>query len=181
MEINLREQIIKIIDSYFKWFAMILAIIIFLIGYFFIILPEQLDLKNRANLNILESEYLEFRRELTKLSELGDAYIDIKSENIDKIESILPAKPDIEELMRQMEVIVLQNGLFLSSLQISEGSKDGNIGKVNITISVTGADYEAFKSLLYTIETNLRLLDIEQLNFSPGSKSTTFRLVAYYQ
>jgi len=52
------------------------------------------------------------------------------------------------------------------------------IGKVNITMSIIGTDYNGLKNLLRTIENNLRLMDINNLSWS-GS-SVNLQLVTYY-
>ncbi len=54
------------------------------------------------------------------------------------------------------------------------------IGKIKIILSIIGTDYDGLKSLLQTIESNLRLMDIENISWSPDSNSTNLQLVTYY-
>lgn len=54
------------------------------------------------------------------------------------------------------------------------------IGKIKITMSIIGADYNGLKSLLQTIESNLRLMDIENISWSPDGNSANLQLVTYY-
>ena len=182
MEKSLNQQIAELINYYFRWVVIVSMVIILLVGYFFVIRPEISVAGQEEAYQEIESEYLALKRFLAQLNELSGIYQGISAKDISKVDSLLPERIDIEELMRQMEVIVLQNGLFLSTLQIDEGSDHSEgIGSVNISMNIVGTDYSSFKNLLYTIESNLRLLDISELNFSPGSKSTTLSLVAYYQ
>lgn len=181
MENQLKQKIIKIIGRHFIWFSILLGLIILVLGYVFIIVPGQNKLKEDNIVNSRAGEYLSLKRQLDELNQLSQAYADISATEIARIDKFLPAKGEIEELMKQMEVIVNQNGLFLANLSLSEGSVEKNIGKIQITMSIIGTDYSGLKSLLYTIESNLRLLDVINLNFDPNSKTSTLNLVAYYQ
>ena len=145
-------------------------------------MPERSIEKQREKYQKIENEYLALKRFLTQLNELSGIYNKISAKDMAKVDRLLPDKIGIEDLMREMEVIVLQNGLFLTSLQVNEaGEHSEGIGSVDITMNIVGTDYNGFKNLLYTIESNLRILDIVNLSFSPSSKSTTLNLIAYYQ
>ena len=182
MEKNLNQRVIELIDIYFKWIVMFAMILIFGLGYFFLIRPEMSATLQKESYQKIESEYLALKRFLTQLNELSGVYQQISANDIARVDRFLPDKMDVEELMRQMEVIVLQNGLSLSTLQISTGEEHSDgIGSVNIDMNVAGTDYNGFKNLLYTIESNLRLLDVMNLTFSPSAELTTINLVAYYK
>jgi len=182
MDKKLQQQIATLINYYFKWLVVFVMAIILILGYFFLIRPETLVAQQESSYQKIEGEYLALKRFLTQLNELSGIYQNISAKDIEKIDKFLPKKSEIEELMKQMEVIVLQNGLFLSTLQISEGGEsEEGIGRLSVVMSIVGTDYIGLKNLLYTIESNLRLLDISKLSFSHSSKSTTIDLVAYYQ
>ena len=54
------------------------------------------------------------------------------------------------------------------------------IGKIQISMSIIGTDYDGLKNLLQAIESNLRLMDIENISWSPDGNSTNLQLVTYY-
>jgi len=54
------------------------------------------------------------------------------------------------------------------------------VGKIKITMNIIGTDYDGLKNLLHTIESNLRLMDIENISWSPDGNSTSLELVTYY-
>ncbi len=54
------------------------------------------------------------------------------------------------------------------------------IGKITITMNIIGTDYDGLKSLLQTIENNLRLMDIKNISWSSDGNSTSLELVTYY-
>lgn len=54
------------------------------------------------------------------------------------------------------------------------------VAGININMNIIGTDYNGLKELLYLIESNLRLMDIEQISWSPISNSTHLKLVIYY-
>jgi len=162
---------------------MVIALVVIILGggYMFLVNPAKKVVREGVFYAVREAEFLALKRELNELNEFSKIYEDINSENIIKINKFLPPKSEIEELMKQMEVIVSQNGFFLTSLNLEDRGGESEIGQVSILMNVVGPDYTGFKSLLYTIESNLRLLDITSLTFDPVSKSAVINIIAYYK
>lgn len=180
MSPELKKQIENIVGRYFFIIIIAAMLLVFLLGYLFLVLPTQRTAASGDIYQASENEYLSLKRQLAELNELTKIYQSIDPKDIDKIEKFLPPKARIEELMKQMEVIVLQNGFFLTDLQISDESGQ-DIGSVNISMGIVGPNYAGFKNLLYALESNLRLLDIKQISFDPAGRSAAISLVAYYQ
>lgn len=182
--IPFKKQINNFLANYFILLVLFVVSVILYGGYTFVLAPKQEASEEEVGKITDEREqtYLSLKGELARLEELSLVFNSIEKKNIDKLEKILPKKIELEELMKQMEVIVIQNGLFLTSISVSEGAQLTNeIGTANISINIVGTSYTGFKTLLRTLENNLRLLDVTELSFSPDAKSTTLAITAYYQ
>ena len=198
------KQIIRTLNIFLlRYFNLVVLLIIILVlgaGIFYIIKPkyqsiaqeiESTDKEKKAEYESLDRYYIKLKRYLL-------AYNEIKERDRDRVEKMLPKGFEQEELFRELEAIILRKGLLLISLGISSGkvspslrrnmpqagkaSEGGlaDIGKVKITMEIAGVDYKSFKALLATIESNLRLFDIEQLSFSPDGKTVSLSLNTYY-
>jgi hypothetical protein len=47
-------------------------------------------------------------------------------------------------------------------------------------LDITGVNYEGLKQLLAIIESNLRLLDVKKVSFSPEGNTAQLEIVSYY-
>lgn len=189
---------------YFKFIILASVVVIFLLGYVFVLQKKYDQIVNQAEQSGV-NKYDEYNSQLKKLRDLRKlkvAYSGISEKDKSKIEAILPDETTHENLLAQMEAIILRNGLILKSLSIDSsdggkkssksldisgsiqggdtGSVSGEIGKIKITMDIAGTDYDRFKNLLVVLENNLRLMDIEDLSFSPSEKSTTLSMTTYY-
>ncbi len=156
---------------------------------------------------------------LARVRELTKIYSENK-ENIDKIDFIFPPKEDVPNLIVQVESLVIGEGLMLDKLEITPQTEEESTGirpvsaagagdeeavsagplrkttlekkykTLMINLGFTGS-YPAFKNFLNATQENMRLIDIESINISPGSKTGeggtagvfTFDLIlkTYYQ
>lgn len=189
--------------KYFKFIILAVVIVIFAGSYVFLLKAKYDQIVFAAEESGVGSqdEYQKQLRRLGELRRLEAAYKDLSEKDVEKINTFLPNETRPEDLLAQMEAIILKNGLILKklsvesvgeknqkSLNISEGEAGNNqvnmtpadVGKIKISMDVGGTDYERFKSLLSIFENNLRLIDIEELSFSPSDKSTHLSMVTYY-
>lgn len=200
------KKTIKKINSFliknFKFIIILIVIIVLLLGSYFVLYKKynKIMVQSEAASEEQKSEYDNQLKYLQELQDLKSVYETISQKDIDKVLAILPDEQTHEDLLSQVETIILKNGLLLKSLSVEAEGKDksqrsisttsggGNkedsipseIGKVKINMSIIGTDYERFKQLLFVLENNLRLMDIDNLSFSPNEKSTTLSLVTYY-
>lgn len=184
MNTEIKRQLNNFFANYFGVLVLIVVIVILYGGYAFVLAPKIQASRDEAGKVSSEREqtYLLLKSDLAKLEELTMVFNSIETKNNEKMEKILPRKIELEELIKQMEVIIIQNGLFLTSVIVAEGPQlNKDIGTANISIDVVGTSYSGFKSLLRTLENNLRLLDITSVSFVPESKTTHLEIVTYYQ
>ena len=197
------QKINILLVRYFKWLIAFLVLVVFILGYFFLLKPKYEEIAKLTGDGQLsqEQEYLERREYLDKLKNLVAVFQSVKSSEIKKIDYILKPKDVPEELFSQVEAIVKKNGLLLKSLKIESGgeeSKDSSqkvsrtteektevalppeIGKTKATLEVLGVDYFGLKSLLASMENNLMLMDVASVNFAPEGNSVQLVFYTYY-
>ncbi|MFH1522738.1 MAG: hypothetical protein ABIE43_02870 [Patescibacteria group bacterium] len=203
---EVKQRINIILIRYFKGFIVFLVFIIFIFGYLLIIKPEYKEIIQVSKLNDEKNnfEYLEKKKELEKINSLLKLYKEVNPIDIKKINLALPEENISEELFSIFESIVLKNGLILTFLTTEtedqlidkgktikkpdetitkdEETKDAltnEIGVVKIKLSIGGVDYSSLKNLLNSIENNLRLMDINKVDFAPGG-NVAFEIDTYY-
>ena len=190
--------------NYFDYVIIVTVLIILVSGFFIVIKPKyELVIQDvqLAKINN-ESEYLIQESYFGKLKKFKNVFDNVEIENKRKIDIILPEKVNVEEFFREIEAIVSKSGLILTSLNIAKDEageapdksnknktnieiSDNNlelekVGKIKITMNVLGVDYDNFKKFIGVIENNLRLMDIENINFSLDGKSVSLDLITYY-
>jgi Tfp pilus assembly protein PilO len=188
MEISGRSKVAMFLAKYFKW-VIIGSIAFVLVGgyWFFIKIKYESVLSNIVLAQSdKEKEFTTRTKYFNNLIKLNNDVNGVNSkysQGINKLNIILPSKTNIEDLMPQMEIIALRNGLMLLSVQLSQEDNSGidpAIGRVKISADIVGTDYNGFKTLLSAFEKNLRLMDINTLNFDPKGKKTTLEIYTYY-
>lgn len=138
-----------------------------------------------------------------RYDELDARYQQISPDDIARITDFLPPKPDIGDLLIDVDTLAANAGMKLDSISFDEGA-----GKVSaVTASAppateasaageliesfgfsfkTPGSYEAFQKLLTSLENNLRLVDITKVTFGAGSDDSdhyqfTVEAKTYYQ
>lgn len=194
------------LNRYFSAIALVVAVIILISGYLFLVRPKYKQIVNDIE-SAGEEESLNYSKRqkyLSQLKELKAEYRKISQEDIEKIKIMLPGTNNREELLAQMEKIITKNGFLLTSLSVEDieprqekiaipaKSKTADnknlikpaakisVNKVKINMNIIGTDYSGLKKLLDVIENNLRLIDITNLSFSPNGNTTSLEMYAYY-
>ena len=114
---------------------------------------------------------------------LLDQYNTISQENLDRLNKIFPSQPGSIKYILEIDNILRKNGMVLKSINIQEkagGSQGVAFGVEKqpfeifpISMKVTGS-YKSFYSFLKDLANNLRLTDINTLEFSPGGTSDQY-------
>lgn len=89
------------------------------------------------------------------------------------ISSMLPTDPNVTQVLNQLDAIVRSSRTELTSLSIASAPFESSgqalvrrLGVLKLTFSVAGS-YESIKSFLQSIETNIRLFNVESVQVSP--------------
>ncbi|MFA4834339.1 MAG: hypothetical protein WC619_05925 [Patescibacteria group bacterium] len=201
-EEKIGQKINVLLTRYFKWLVVLFVLVVFILGYFLLLKPkyEEIAKLTSDGQSSKEQEYLERRGYLESLKNLVAVFQSVKLSDQEKIDYILRKKDVPEELFSQVEAIVKKNGLLLKSLKIepiepeskssSQKVKRGEekaavslppeIGKTKATLEIMGVDYFGLKSLLTSIENNLMLMDVVNVDFVPEGNSVQLTFYTYY-
>ncbi len=202
---EIKHRINFVFSRYFKLFMLAIILTIFAGGYIFVVGPKYKEIENKKKeiSNNEELEYFKQKRKIKQLNDLINVYKNISQADMEKIDLLLPSEEKIhEELFSQIESIILRNGLLLKSLEIdtressSKSAKNSDsakikgeteedvlpkdIGRVRINLNILGLDYFKLKDLVRVFENNLRLIDIDEINFQPDNNSAIIGFYTYY-
>jgi hypothetical protein len=188
----------KFLDDYFSWIVVGVVVVVFVLGFFTLLLPkyEQTvkfvnDANQQQSLDVTAKQ-----TELDKINLLIAAYNKIDKKYITKVNAIAPVAQNKEELFSELNYLVSVNQLILQSISLSpvgaykdqgivpitpaQAAISDGLQTVSVSLSVKGTSYESFKNFLASLENNLRLMDILSIQFDPQGQSTTFVIDTYY-
>lgn len=168
----------------YLYLAFFLFCAVLLSGYFLLIRPKVSELRTAYSLLNQKSQEFETEKNYAQqLDGLQKDFAAVDPNNIEKLNKAIPEKDDFNDgvLMKQLESLVLQNGLVLTSLQISKAELVGSINSEAISLMISGVDYESLRKFLASLEDNLNIFDVEKINFDPSAKSLSLVIRTYYR
>lgn len=199
---------ILLLANQYLWMVLALVVVIVLsLGYFFLLSPKiasTLEAKKGADQFSQKEE--EVRVLIQKVTDLEYEFNAVQTErttDLKKLQKIIPKNPEIAELFVLAERLAFNRGLVLQSVDFvqdeavktEEASTSDALSAVSINMSVTQIvdpenpstinPYDLFKLYLNDLESNIRLFDVESVNFSgvdsPDSAlSMTFNIKTYF-
>ena len=190
-----KQQLLNLfLYRYFNIFNILIFIIIIFFGYIAFLSPKYSDITKGVELSNLEKrdKLDNMSKFLSRLNRYRQDYNEIDASNIERLNLMLPAGDNTESLYTEIETLVKQRGLELSSLEVApeertttakikkESTGDARIGEIKLKMKVAGANYSAFKTFISTLENNLRITDVTNLSYSPGDMSLSIDAVTYY-
>lgn len=200
INISSREvpKYILFISKYIKILIIIEVIVVFALGYMYLVKPKFNELTNSlAILKDKNTELSEIQNYQTKSEDLRKEYEDVKNQNLNdikKLQNILPQEKELPELMAQIEALADRQGLILADITINNSSNIDSsssdkakqdvannakdiIREIEVSISILGGDgtYDKVKSFLSAMENHIRLIDITSFSFD--EKMTSYSVV----
>lgn len=133
--------------------------------------------------DVLKSKRDSYEKNLADLNDLQDIkekilsqYNSISQENLDRMDKMLPSGANSIEAILEVEKIVKNAGMSLktidavnpSSEKSSGNSKKEKANSIPVNMKLSGS-YSSFVAFLGLLEKNLRLVDVEKINFSSGT------------
>lgn len=190
------------LNDYFGAFLAVF-LILFLVGaYFFVIRPKYQETLSLVQANIEQQQliYQNSAKKLANLKALAEIYKKISPADLQKFNSVLPDTYVRERLFGELEELAGQGGWLVSKITVapvadpsldvvppesidyrpSANIKDQKLGRVDVEVYMMAIDYAGLKSFLKILETNLRLLDVTAVSFSPSESTAKIALTTYY-
>lgn len=130
--------------------------------------------------------------------ELLKTYNAIPRSKLERLNDLLPPKPDSGNILVMLEKLTRDRGIRLRRVEFAktelQSGQAGPAGRIvrkeeakSNTVSYTftiSASYEAFRSFLAALEKNLRVADVADISFAAGSANLfefTLKAKSYYQ
>lgn len=199
-EANKTSPLMQVINEHFDSLLIMAIIIVFVASYFLLIKPkyDTTIIAIKDNISQQEKLYSEQKSRLESLKTAAALYEEIKLKqlgDVRKVNAVLPNEYVKERLFGEMEEIINKSGFMLSSVNISSevAAKDSpnsagavgqtlpkGVGRLSVSVSIGAIDYAGLKNLLFTLENNNRLLDVENVSFDLGAKTASLEMYTYY-
>jgi|YelNatPaOPRAMG01_1025707.scaffolds.fasta_scaffold07553_7 hypothetical protein len=177
--------------------SLILIIVFFIVAfvvffnYTWPALLKVLDANDK--LKVVKQNYAKQLQSLQMAKQIIDQYKNLTNVN-QTISLTLPKSEEIYNVITQLNKISQNSGLLLQSISLQRSAPTSQTTSttktesllnkpqtITLTLNLVGT-YEAFKTWLEAIETNIRLMDITNINFSgvlSSEKSTTTNIFNY--
>ena len=187
------------LNQYFNLILIILVLISLVLSYLLILSPKHRAAELLIKDDISNQQLLlnQQQKKLYNLKIISDIYSKVPSDDLLKFNLVLPYQYKQEQLFGEFEEIANKNGWILTSVSLSYpdeslseapsapltgdivfGSLNPKVGRVEVSLSLSGLDYQGVKKLLTVMEENLRLFDIKQISFS--GEEVQLILITYY-
>jgi hypothetical protein len=196
-----KGMVLLYLYKYFNILIILSAIIVLLLGFYFVIEPKRMSIA--GSLDIANQERQKSKEDLgnliTAINKYKSSFDKIGKADKDKMNAMIPAKLKKEELFVQFEKMIKHSGLILSGLAIKESVKKDstnvraaktadradvtlpqNIGAAVLSADISGTDYQAFINFLKTLEDSLPLMNVKKLSFSSSGESLKIEIETYY-
>lgn len=139
----------------------------------FLILPQWARIKGlKSEIDNLKAELSQKTELLEKINDMISKYNELVSK-VQKLDLTIPKEQEKPELIVQIESLAKENGLIVESLAFKEvNQKEGEAARykiLNISLGLSGT-YQAFKNFLIALEQNIRIMDVQMINFSVPEK-----------
>lgn len=200
------EKLKIFLANYFNYLIVYLLIIIFAIGFFTLIYPKYKQIaKDEAEAGKnLRIEYETKFNYLNSIRNLQKAYRLISAADKEKVKKMVPEQGDTGALITEIEAIVKRNGARLNSIKIDTrpslkkselkalpgetkeppagifANPPQGVSAIKISANLSSTDYSTLKNIIKTLENNLRLFDIAEINFETNKNSAILSIYCYY-
>lgn len=190
----LQRQLFFFINRYFIIIVICVFVAILGVGYLFFIknTVTQIQEIGVVDLQVREQELAAKQETLGRLQRLNEKYTSLTQADLAKLGDVLPSQSEIPSLVIEIKNFVESSGLVLrdidagvlQALPVPSATTPAGlvVKKLPITLSVSGIDsYSQLKSFLDTLSTNLPLLELTSLSYSPAADSYNLNVTSYYR
>lgn len=181
--------------KFFNVIIIFVVIMIFFGSYKMLLRPKYNSILNEDEIRQKRTEYTQKLDYLMQLRDLRAAYDKILQDDKDKINAIINNTNEKEDLFKEMQFLAVREGVTLESLDVlplddSYELEDlaGNnkrsqlfdqVRVVRTTITLADITYESLFNTLKTIELNLRIMDVNKVDYDPFNQRAVIELLTY--
>ncbi len=180
-----QEEVNIFLNEYFALLSFIVAILVFILLYSFIISPKltQTKMVIKSNIGAQEKLFEEQKLRLKELQTIYNVYSKIPVSDLDTFNQVLPNNYVKESLFGELEEITSRSGYILESLDINDQgptSISATIGAIEGVANISGLDYRNLKKFIQDLEKSSRLIDVQGISYSVEGESLELTFLTYY-
>ncbi len=198
---NKPNKILVFVSNYLSFSAMVVALLWLVLGYVFIlhnkIFGEQKQVTQQRI--ALEQKISKTKNKLAQADKLLEQYSKLDQDYLQTLSIVLPPSDDIPTVFTQLDALARANNSVLLSVQVNKikDSTSAGIGeeqKLDLPVGIRAMDVSAqllaergddsygfYKSILASLEKNLRLFDLQNIIFSPDLSAISLNGTVYYK
>lgn len=206
----LKQQINSFLISYFNYVILAAAIIVLAAGLYLFIYPEYQKMSESDQLarEKMQTEYEIQNSYLDRIGNLKKSYQLISEADKQKIKAMVPDNDRLTDLIPDIESIVQRNSAVLNSIKIEPKNFDvsaranevvvesgekreppagifggplpAGVKLATIEISLGSVNYQVLKNIVKTLENNLRLFDVAEINYGAADSKASLVVYTYY-
>ena len=177
--------------------AIMVLVLVVIIALIYLVIKPQTDSLKQNNIQAAAKKtlYNDQAKQIANLTSLS-SQLASSATQVQQLSTALPKHQDVSELIVQLSAIATSQGLTISSLNPSTSqsaiaptesttSSQPTVGTYDFTLSITGT-YSQIYGFLQALETNLRPINIQKVDFASGSGSdptisANMTMETYYQ
>ncbi len=186
----------KVAALFVKYYTIVLIVLVLVIlgaGYSLLIQDTLREINEIGveNLQDKEAKLAQSKETIIRLKSLNDRYAKVMYEDVKMLSDVLPSQSEIPNLIIELQEFIKSNDLSLHDIQvgslstatISEVTAAAPvINSLNITVIISQLDsYDGLKLFLDDLSTNLPLVELNSLNYTPGIDAYSLNLTTYYK
>ncbi|HNW55916.1 MAG TPA: hypothetical protein PKN62_02460 [bacterium] len=199
--VNDQNAFLEFLNNGYPLFIGLTCLVAVIISFFGFFWPEYQNTLLEVNDNYQQAkiELANKQKYQNNLIKLNEFYKSIDQTTRNKVFDMLPTELNKENILAEIEAICLANSLMIKSSDVkavsesdNSSQKDGEqaakpidkqaekINSAVIKLELQGREYQSFKGLLGTIENNLHLMDVKNIEYSPSKNQITLSIQIYY-
>ncbi|GEM_PF-6816175 len=164
--------------------SVLFAGVIIVAGFVFIVRGYYVDSVSTKARDLIELKQIltEKKQFLEDLSQVETYLSTINDETKTKVMQALPSDEKLAELYTQVEAITLENNLTLEAVDLVYEKTEyvPGVSRLKVSLSVSGGTYDNFKGMIQNLEENLRIFDVNMMDYSPEALTYTVAFSTYY-
>ena len=158
--------------------------VLLILGYLFVFRVQLASIRAADRVALLQTEYQAKQDYLNKLDLLEKQYASFQPEDVARIRQIIPKDDDTPGILAMLDASAVAADVQLTSVNFGAGDIEGlppvtGLSTINVAIALQHADYERFKLFLESLESNLRLFDVRNVNLDVQNATYTLTIRTY--
>lgn len=186
------NTITQFLDKYYRAFSMIIAALMIVLGWWLLLWPQYQALTDSGVLQYQTALVTlgEHQHYLADLQTMAERYQTIDRRVFYAVNTLVPPHRDQELLFADLENVFANTAFTITSMNVASQSTTDKttvsalpdtiaLVTVSVNVATTDPSYSNFKELLKRIQQSAQLLNLQSLNYAPGSSSYTFIFTSY--